>query len=150
MTCYAEPATAFVATFVGVANLVRGHVNGGVAETRLGRLRIVGPTRSRPEGAALCLLRPEHFSVVEASDGPASAGSWVVRDRRFSGSQILLDVGADDGERLWVEAGDRVRHLGLGDRVELTLRDVETVAFGRQLRDGSGVPTVLVVLSGRP
>ena len=133
---YAEPATPFVATFVGVANLVRGHVHHGLAETRFGRVRIVGHGRSRPEGAALCLLRPEHFGVVEASDGPASAGSWVVRDRRFSGSEILLEVVADDGERLWVEAGDRVRHLGLGDRVELTLRDVETVAFGRHARDG--------------
>jgi iron(III) transport system ATP-binding protein len=134
---YAEPATPFVATFVGVANLVRGHVRGTVAETRHGRVRIIGPARSRPEGAALCLLRPEHFAVIEASDGPASERSWVVRDRRFSGSEILLEVVADDGERLWVEAGDRVRHLGLGDRVELTLRDVETVAFGRHVREPS-------------
>jgi iron(III) transport system ATP-binding protein len=133
---YAEPATPFVATFVGVANLVRGHVHRGSAETRFGQVRVVGNGRSRPEGAALCLLRPEHFGVVEAADGPASAVSWIVHDRRFSGSEILLEVVADDGERLWVEAGDRVRHLGLGDRVELTLRDVETVAFGRPAREG--------------
>jgi TOBE domain len=89
-------------------------------------------------------LRPEHFGVVEAADGPASDSSWVVHDRRFSGSEILLEVVADDGERLWVEAGDRGRHLGLGDRVELTLRDVETVAFGRHAREGlaAGPPAV--------
>ncbi|CAN5794605.1 ABC transporter ATP-binding protein [soil metagenome] len=128
---YAEPATPFVATFVGVANLVRGQVSEGIADTRLGTVRIVGSPRSRPEGAALCLLRPEHFSVVEAPDGPADDGGWEVTDRRFSGSEILLEVRATDGERLWVEAGDRVRHLGLGDRVLVRLRDVETVAFGR-------------------
>ena len=55
-----------------------------------------------------------------------------VIDRRFSGSEILLELRAGDGERLWVEAGGRVRHLGLGDRVEVGLRDVESVAFGRR------------------
>ncbi|CAN5438982.1 ABC transporter ATP-binding protein [soil metagenome] len=99
---YAEPATPFVATFVGVANLVRGQVSEGIADTRLGTVRIVGSPRSRPEGAALCLLRPEHFSVVEAPDGPADDGGWEVTDRRFSGSEILLEVRATDGERLWV------------------------------------------------
>ena len=140
---YAEPSTPYVATFVGVANLVRGHVEGGLAETRLGTVRILGVPRDRPEGAALCLLRPEHFSVVEAPDGPADEGGWEVTDRRFSGSEILLEVRATDGERLWVEAGDRIRHLGLGDRVLVRVRDVETVAFGRHSPEPSqvGVPS---------
>jgi ABC-type Fe3+/spermidine/putrescine transport system ATPase subunit len=140
---YAEPATPFVATFIGVANLVRGHVGGGIAETRLGRIRIVGAAGTRPEGTALVLLRPEHFSVVEAS-------TWVVSDRRFSGSEILLEVRADDGERLWVEAGDRVRHLAIGDRAVLRLRDVETVAFGRQTRDTSADHADHAVRADRP
>ena len=42
-----------------------------------------------------------------------------------------------DGDRLWVEAGERVRHLTLGDRVELRLRAVETVAFGRHGHDAA-------------
>jgi iron(III) transport system ATP-binding protein len=136
---YAEPATPYVATFVGVANLVRGHVEGGIAETRLGAVRIVGSPRDRPEGAALCLLRPEHFSVVEAPDGPADEDGWEVTDRRFSGSEILLEVRATDGERLWVEAGDRIRHLGLRDRVLVRVRDVETVAFGRHAAESSSL-----------
>ena len=85
---YAEPATPYVATFVGVANLVPAHVVDGVAETRFGRVPLIGQGDRRPDGHSLCLLRPEHFS--------------------------------------------RVRHLGLGDRVTLSLRDIETVAFGRR------------------
>jgi hypothetical protein len=66
----------------------------------------------------------------------------VVIDRRFSGSEILFELLAGDGERLWVEAGSRVRHLGLGDRVRVRLRDVETVAFGRKAVPSGGVATM--------
>jgi iron(III) transport system ATP-binding protein len=129
---YAEPATPYVATFVGVANLVPGEVRDGVGHTRFGKVPIVGGPAGRTSGHALCLLRPEHFSVQEAPDGPADGSAWKVIDRRFSGSEILLELQASDGQRLWVEAGSRVRHLGLGDRVAVRLRDIETVAFGRR------------------
>jgi ABC-type Fe3+/spermidine/putrescine transport system ATPase subunit len=129
---YAEPATPYVATFVGVSNLVSASVDAGIATTRFGPVRLIGNGEQRPQGHAMCLLRPEHFGIVEAPDGPASSHGWDVIDRRFSGSEILLELRSDDGEQLWVEAGSRVRHLGLGDRVSVSLRDVETVAFGRR------------------
>lgn len=130
---YAEPATPYVATFVGVANLVPADVGvDDIAVTRFGRVPLIGSERPRSAGHALCLLRPEHFSIVEAPDGPADSDGWEVIDRRFSGSEILLELRAGDGERLWVEAGSRVRHLGLGDQVSVTLREIETVAFGRR------------------
>ncbi len=128
---YAEPANPYVATFVGVSNLIPAEVDGGHATTRFGTVRLIGPSASQPSGHALCLLRPEHFAVVEAPDGPASPDGWEVIDRRFSGSEILLELRSGSGEQLWVEAGSRVRHLGLGDAVRVSLRDVETVAFGR-------------------
>ena len=134
---YAAPETPFVATFVGVANLVRGEAHEGVVNTRFGAVPLLTSGGVRPEGAVLALLRPEHFGVREAPDGPAGPDAWEVRDRRFSGSEILLEVTASDGERLWVEAGERVRHLTLGDRVELRLRAVETVAFGRHGHDAA-------------
>ncbi|CAN5643612.1 ABC transporter ATP-binding protein [soil metagenome] len=136
---YAEPATPFVATFVGVANLVQASCQESMAVTRFGPVPLVGPRSRRPQGRALCVLRPEHFRVAEAADGAAGHGTWEVTARRFSGSEILLEVRAADGELMWVEAGDQVRRLSVGDRVELELRPVETVAFG---------PTAGVV--GRP
>jgi len=136
---YAEPATPYVATFVGIANLVPGDVRPGVAETRFGRVPIIGPGSREMVGHGLVLLRPEHFSVVESPDGPATGAGWEVIGRRFSGSEILLEVRATDGDRLWVEAGGRVRHLSLGDQVSVTLREIETVAFGRWL-GGQEVP----------
>ena len=127
---YGEPATPFVATFVGTANLVHAEYRDGIAMTRLGAVRLLGGRASaRAIGRGLVVLRPEHVEVLETPDGPADAGAWRVVRRRFTGTEILYEVVASDGERLWVEAGHAVRRLRLGDAVQLRLRDVETVAF---------------------
>jgi iron(III) transport system ATP-binding protein len=128
---YGEPATPFVATFVGVANLVPAECADGWAATRLGRLRLVGARSARAVGRGLVVVRPEHLDVIEAADGPADPDSWRVARRRFAGTEILYEVVASDGERLWVEAGPSVRRLRVGDWVRLHLRDAETVAFPR-------------------
>ncbi|HET9521708.1 MAG TPA: ABC transporter ATP-binding protein [Candidatus Limnocylindrales bacterium] len=125
---YGEPATPFVATFVGTSNLLHADCGQGSGATRLGRVRLVG-TSARFEGGALVVVRPEHIELEEASDGPADAGAWRVVRRRFAGSEILLEVEAADGLRLWCEAGPAVRRLRIGDAVRLHLRNVETVAF---------------------
>ena len=139
---YAEPATAYVATFVGVANLVPGDVRNRSADTRFGPVPLIGPESRDLAGHALVLLRPEHFAIVESPDGPATGAAWEIIARRFSGSEILLEVRAADGQRLWVEAGGRVRHLGIGDNVSVTLREIETVAFGRRQPDPHEVISV--------
>jgi iron(III) transport system ATP-binding protein len=127
---YGEPATPFVATFVGTANLVHADVRAGIAMTRIGPVRLVRRGLDEPVFArGLAVIRPEHLDVLEAPDGPADAGSWRVLRRRFTGTEILYEVAAQDGERLWVEAGHAVRRLRVGDAVTLRLRDIETVAF---------------------
>jgi iron(III) transport system ATP-binding protein len=127
---YGEPATPFVATFVGTANLVHADIGDRGGATRFGPVRIVGRGGAAPSaGRGLVVLRPEHFDVLETPDGPADTGAWRVLRRRFTGTEILYEVAASDGERLWVEAGHAVRRLRVGDAVSLRLRDVETVAF---------------------
>jgi iron(III) transport system ATP-binding protein len=125
---YGEPATPFVATFVGTANLVPAECAGGVGVTRFGPVRLVGPA-ARHVGRALVVIRPEHLQLEEAPDGPADAGGWRVVARRFTGTEILLEIVASDGLRLWAEAGPSVRRLHLGDIVSMRLREVESVAF---------------------
>ena len=137
---YAEPATPFVATFIGVANLVRADVADGVARTRFGPVSLVGPDAPGMSGPGLCLLRPEHFTLEEAPGRDGGRDSWDGIDRRFSGSEILLEVRAEDGDRIWVEAGDQVRHVGPGDRVALRLRHVESVAFPRTHAEAPAAP----------
>ena len=130
---YGEPASPFVATFVGTANLVHGEVVDGQADTRLGRVALIrgaGPDgRARDGARGLVVIRPEHLDVHEAPDGPAGNDTWRVLRRRFTGTEILYEIVAGDGERLWVEAGHAVRRLRVGDAVALRLREVETVMF---------------------
>jgi iron(III) transport system ATP-binding protein len=127
---YGEPGTPFVSTFVGTANLVHGEARDGFATTRFGAVRLVGQGSGAHRGRGLVVLRPEHLEVMEAPDGPADGSSWRVLRRRFTGTEILYEVAASDGERLWVEAGHAVRRLRLGDAVNLRLREIETVFFG--------------------
>jgi iron(III) transport system ATP-binding protein len=130
---YGEPATPFVATFIGTANLVPAEIRDDLAFTRLGPVRLV---HRAPSSVAhgLVVIRPEHVDVEEAPDGPADPDTWRVVGRRFAGSEILFEVTAPDGQRLWVEAGHAVRRLRLGDRVRIELRDVESVLFDTRTR----------------
>jgi iron(III) transport system ATP-binding protein len=145
---YGEPATPFVATFVGIANLLHADRRGNVAVTRFGPVRLVGARDERADGRSLAVIRPEHLDLAEVPDGPATAGAWRVLGRRFTGAEILYEVVAVDGERLWVEAGPSVRRLRVGDWVSLHLRDVETVAFSighpmlAEAGGGPGAPTL--------
>ncbi len=137
---YGEPATPFVAGFVGIANLVDAEVREGRALTRLGSLRVVG-ARPGDGSHGRAVVRPEHVDLIEAADGPADAGAWRVAGRRFTGTEILYEVVAGDGARLWVEAGPAVRRLRVGDAVTLHLRDVETVVFPDPGSTGAGIAT---------
>ena len=124
---YGEPATQFVATFVGTANLVMARCEGTLGITRFGAVKLLN--RPPVTGRAMVVIRPEHLELSEAPDGLAGRDAWRIVRRRFAGSEILLEVEAADGLRVWCEAGPQVRRLRLGDSVELKLRDVMTVAF---------------------
>jgi iron(III) transport system ATP-binding protein len=137
---YSEPASPFVATFVGTANLVHANCEGGVGFTRLGQVRLLN--RPSMSGPAVVVIRPEHLELAEAPDGPAGADSWRIVGRRFAGTEILLEVEAGDGLRIWSEAGSQVRRLRVGDTVSVRLRDISTVGFaaapGPATRTGPG------------
>jgi iron(III) transport system ATP-binding protein len=130
-TLYGEPATPFVAHFVGVATFVPGVAATGRAETALGQVRLVGPGARSMRGACRVVVRPEHLDLVEAVDGAADPRAWTIRRRRFSGTEILFAIEGRDDRLVWAAAGPHVRRLRPGDTVIPTIReDVETVAFG--------------------
>jgi iron(III) transport system ATP-binding protein len=134
---YAQPATPFVATFVGVANLLPAVISSGSATTALGAM----PLTAGPAGVVrgLAVVRPEHVELepwheLEGKAAPERAHAGPVRARilarRFAGAELHYEVALDDGLRLWVESGPSARLLHVGDRVGLVLRPVESVAFG--------------------
>jgi iron(III) transport system ATP-binding protein len=125
---YAEPANPFVASFVGVTNLVHAVSDGSTARTAFGPVRLVGPARARPAGRVMAVLRPEHFEVHQVDDN-GGENQWRVIDRRFSGAELLIEAQGSDGTRLWCEAGPDVRRLSVGNTVSIAIKYVETVAF---------------------
>src|SRR5581483_4645609 len=102
---YDHPADAFVAGFVGRANVLDGTV---VNHDTIGTL--VGPllTRSHghPAGSAVRLLvRPERIELASLEGGENVLPAKVLRDR-FYGAVRRIDVAAGDG-RLEIETAKR-------------------------------------------
>ncbi len=118
---YAVPATPFVATFVGVANLVRAEVAGGVAQTPLGPVRLLaGPSAGR----ALVVIRPEHVDLepaaIEAGGGFAvdpggsGAGPGSAAAAGLGGSAAGAGAGSAAGAGAGSGAGPGGSGAGLG------------------------------------
>jgi spermidine/putrescine transport system ATP-binding protein len=91
---YGQPATAYVAQFIGHTNLLKG-------EVRAGALRS-GPltwSAALPDGLALFSLRPENIRLADG--GPAAPGIVRVRGRvltqAFHGATELIRVQCADG-----------------------------------------------------
>ncbi len=121
---YSQPASEFVATFLGRAGAVTGVAEGLVSEDRV-RVRLAGgavwevfapagAASLQPGNAVRLLARPEALSFVPP--GSAGALSGTVSERRFAGSVYVYTVAVEGGE-LEVQTG--VEPAGSGDTVHL-------------------------------
>jgi spermidine/putrescine transport system ATP-binding protein len=127
---YEEPATAFVANFLGAANLipVSARPADGGTECTLGSFRLRSETADAPAGDAMAMIRPEYVKLEpHGSAGDNRVPGMVeevvylgfhqdVRVRLATGVLVRVDV-PNDGEALEYEQGDAVcvnlrsRHL---------------------------------------
>lgn len=106
------PATRFVASFVGEADLLAGVAASGRAQTVVGELDLAGPAL---DGPVEVMVRP-HEVVVHADP----AGAAVVRDREFRGGLVQVVLDLDSGERLRADL-HHDRAPALGARVAVTV-----------------------------
>jgi thiamine transport system ATP-binding protein len=86
-----SPRTEFVATFLGLDQLLDAEVRGEVATTALGRLPVPGA----PDGTARLLLLPDAVRLVDAEEPDPAAGPHLVArviGRRFAGDHVRLQV----------------------------------------------------------
>jgi len=108
---YDAPADAFVAGFVGRANLLDAKViDAETVETPLGRLAT--PPHGRSAGSAVkVLVRPERVEIAREVAGENVFAAQVLRDR-FFGATRQLEVAAGQG-RLEIETAlrDHVRNV---------------------------------------
>ncbi|NYZ13981.1 ABC transporter ATP-binding protein [Azospirillum sp. RWY-5-1] len=90
---YDQPASAFVANFLGRTNLLQGVVSGDGRERRVAVGGAVWPVGEEvPEGPGVVTVRPEKVSFVAGSGVPGR-----VQARVFQGTQWLFEVATDAG-----------------------------------------------------
>lgn len=118
---YEEPASEFVADFIGETNLVRGdydEVDGGaVIENGDNRYRV--PETPAANGSAAFAIRPEKVRVgAEAKDSDNTFSGAVV-DEIYKGNLGKYVIALDDSRELTVDLQirDQGQHLSVGESV---------------------------------
>ncbi len=112
---YTQPATSFVATFVGLSNPVDGILVGDRVNVFGTSLPLLGTGPA--EGAVTAYIRPEDITFSSVERGSGVPATVVVSS--FLGSLRRTQVRLDDGTLLFVQHEVRVRPV-TGDRVALT------------------------------
>ena len=126
-TLYDDPASAWVAAFVGDANLVPGDGRGTSAVTRLGAVAL----RGSRTGPVEVLLRPEQLTLHPA--GPAEAddsATGTVELVEYYGHDSVAIVRFADGDTLSARSPGAPR-VHRGDRVRVAAVPEPTVAFAQ-------------------
>ena len=120
-TIYSQPATPFVAEFVGLTNRLAGVVTGGVVDVRGVRLPLIAAAET-PDGPAVALVRPEAVSlaaVAPSSNGPLS-GTVIAVAFLGAVSRLTVDLG-DTTVLVQIPTSEAAAHPG-GSRVQVALR----------------------------
>ena len=98
---YETPATAFVAEFLGVANLFDVEFDGsGICMVSGHAIRV---DAGQPAGLGRIVVRPERVRLLDGPiDGQVNAVEGVVREQVYVGAQSQLEVVLADGALLQV------------------------------------------------
>jgi putative spermidine/putrescine transport system ATP-binding protein len=114
---YRNPATAFVAEFVGAMNHVSGRIGDGGEVLLFGQRVTARPANGSvpaPGTMVEAMLRPESLEAI-----PDSAGPGEITERTFLGSALRLRVALDGGREVVVESSSTSDQLVVGSRVGL-------------------------------
>ncbi len=121
---YREPASPFVADFIGVMNFVAGAVV-GEGTVRLGRVELACEAAGLTAGTAVTLaIRPEDIVVREAQGSEPNAVPARVEALAFLGSFFRADLAGDGMEGVLLRADlpvDLVRRLGIAEKSRVSM-----------------------------
>jgi ABC-type Fe3+/spermidine/putrescine transport system ATPase subunit len=127
---YDRPASAYVADFVGLANLLAG-------DARDGRVAL-GPGVELPTdrtGRVTVVIRPEHLAVRREAPGPGWSGTLTFVKHAGATTEYQVDVGQATPLRVLAMRDPGGAVLGVGDRVRIELRDAGSCVV---LGEGAG------------
>ena len=121
---YRYPASPWVATFLGAANVLNGMATNGHASTVAGRIPLAGPMR----GPCRVVVRPEHVIVSHGEQGVVSSVEYYGHDTSYevavNGTRLVARaIAAPDfvpGDQVSVaySGPDVVAFAGVADRPE--------------------------------
>ena len=117
---YFQPATRWVAEFVGAANVIAGRAAGGHVETALGSFAAECGNGHAPVEV---LVRPE---LLELRPDPDGAGEVVSRE--FRGHDVFYRVRLRDGTEVCSQRPSTER-VALGDRVSVVPHEGRVAVF---------------------
>ena len=127
---YREPASEFVADFIGDTNLFDGVArkrNGGSVVEVGGDRGFSFESESVREGDVRVSIRPEDFALAENGD---AAFEGEVVERYFQGDQTNYTVEVDDDFTVTVVTQGRDAPVERGDRAAFRFEDDAPVVFG--------------------
>jgi sulfate transport system ATP-binding protein len=129
---YDRPATPFVASFVGGANVLRGHMRDGRASVGSGSFAVSVPDGTgAPDGTAVnAFVRPHDVTLTKAqiSDGMPEVSVARVERLTFLGGYVKVALKLSDGGPMTVEMSKtEIDALGIreGDLVMANLREAK-------------------------
>jgi iron(III) transport system ATP-binding protein len=134
---YRTPRTAYVADFIGAANILDANLAAPCAADAMASAELAGGSllarapRALPAGAVRLVLRPEDIGIARACGGGGGHGpaGRIVR-RQYLGSRTSYAVVLAGGQRLVVDrSGEGHDGFAVGDEVALLLDPARTLAI---------------------
>jgi sulfate transport system ATP-binding protein len=128
---YDSPATPFVASFVGGANVLRGHMRNGRASAGPFAVRVPDGSSQAPDGTAVnAFVRPHDVTLTKTKAGDGTPEVSVARVERLAwlGGYVKVSLKLSDGAPMTVEMPRaEVDALGIseGDLVMANLREAK-------------------------
>jgi sulfate transport system ATP-binding protein len=108
---YDQPATPFVASFVGGTSVLRGHIRSGVAE--VGTLQVRAPQSAREGEAVRAFVRPHDIKLAKPAQGDPRPSTGRVERLKSVGGHVKVLLKLPTGETVTVEV-PRAEFEGLG------------------------------------
>jgi len=124
---YDRPASPFVASFVGGANVLRGHVRDG--RVTVGTMTVGTSDPSHHDGLAVdAYVRPHDVTLTKVDGDPAAVSAARVERVVRLGAKVKISVKLSDGVPMTVEMTKLeldALAIGEGDLVMASLRDAK-------------------------
>ena len=124
---YDRPATPFVASFLGGANVLKGRIRDGRAD--MGSFAVEGPAGAENGASVQAFVRPQDIRIEKPTDEPV-ANVQLARIERMTriGGNVKLAIRLGTGESVTVQmAKTEIDGLGVeqGDRVMVDLKEAK-------------------------